>query len=313
MRHLPWTLLVLTLSVMAGGCGNPAEELYTLAVLGQPLPSTLPAGTEVYGYGACVRAKGGAAFPGVERVLVARLLKNENGIIVAKSLLTKETNHWLGLFGGTDTYVIEAQVPENEFREPSDGWTELMGRIAKATSGYKLGSASLALSNMEEKERPQWIRFPPRDNKLGQLESACIAGEYGFGAYLAIASKQYMGPPPAVLAPTSLPAYLAFIEELLTLLPESTQMTTTSKSKFLDADITWNRTTADSRGSVHPVYQLAADYPQAFTGLTQPGFKWQGGRHGTTLSTQNAGERHIRIETRTSAAEQMRSLADESE
>jgi hypothetical protein len=305
-----WALL-LTPSIMLGGCGNAAEQLYTVAVIGQPLPSTLPAGTEVYGYGACVRAKGGAAFPGVERVVVARLLKNEKGIIVAKSLLTKETNQWQGFFGGTDTYVTEVLVPEELFSEPPGGWTELMTRIAEATSGYRLGSASLALSDMEEKERPQWIRFPPRDLTLGELASACVSGQYGLGAYLVVASKQNMGPPPDALKPISLPAYLAFTEELLTLLPESTQMT--RKSKFLDADITWTRTTADSRGSVHPVYQLAADYPQAFSDLTRPGFKWQGGRHGTTLKTENFGDRHIRIETRVSAAEQMRSLADEPE
>ena len=314
--HFRWRALVkaaIAVSFVAlSGCTNSAERLYEGAEPGQALPTPLPPSTLEFGYGVSCKQRGTDLFPGIVRMQVAKVLKSDQGMIAAKSLLEERINHWMMILGRDCTYTLMVEVPEDVFFEPVGFWGERMAEVGAATTRYDMIGGLMSMADVKAEKKPAFMSFPPRESTLGEVIRDFLAGRYGFGAFLEVArQKKKNVPAPGSLKPTNVPEYLALVDEILMLLPESATLTVSGK--VAEMPITLSETPASGRHGVPTLYEMAGDYPEAFEGLTQQGFHWRGGKNGVKLETRNLGKRLIKIELHYSAGKAIGSLAEEKE
>lgn len=289
------------------GCGNAAEQLYRASELGSPVAGPLPSGTVEYGYGLVVKQTDGSLAPGVKYVRVARVLRDEKGVVTARSMVTEKVNPWMGLLNREVTCLLETQVPSELFREPEGPWQERMDEISQVASAYSLGTTILSMSSMDREEVPAWMRYPTRESTLGDLRREYQAGRYGLGAFLEVARKNKDAPKVESLTPTNLPEYLATVEDLLTLLPEEEAA---AEAAQRPDEVQRSGPDASRRG-VTALYTVAADCPKAFEGLTAAGFRGHGSLGGTTVETRNLGGGRVQVEVHFSLLESLGSLSDD--
>jgi hypothetical protein len=327
LRRAAW-LAAAILGLLVPGCADSAARLYQAAELGQPLPSTLPDGVARCGYGAAVRTAAQSFFPASARLSVTRVLVNDDGSIVARNTFTHGLCMPWPLATNDGRCVLEVEVPESCFREPAGDWlTRIKAQGLPPASGLELLPPEIDLGLLKDGQQvPDKVR-PPRGDKLSEVLDGYRQGRYRLTMYgvhpsdtvrVTVDGVERVEPlskRPASEArdldellaamrqagftqPANAPEYLIFTGQILSLLPCPS---TSDIDEDLGAVVTvgFMLTMLEQAGAMPrmpTLIEVMEKYPQAFAGLTRPGFHWRGGRNGVTVETQNLGGRRIRIQ-----------------
>lgn len=322
MRKYLAAFVLLLACLSAVGC-NRVQDAFDQRPLGQSLAAVPPSdAVQECSFGWQTRKFDLWLLPLAVSIAEARGLKDDDGRSVVRSFLELNSVHW-GLFvAGSCRAVIEAEIPPEQFVEATPEDEQVLKEMGTVLLITQLFSGLMSLGGAPETPAPDGETHspekPPRDIRLSEVIDGVQKAWYGavvklqttdaggqahpdtreskdtprlaqLARDLAAADQtSVVVPPPAARYPHCAAEYICTAVSVMDLMPgpdDELGMVT--------------RMYAAMGGSLlaNPVMTLMVR-PEAFRGITKPGFVWTGTDDdtGNRIEVRNLGDRRVRIE-----------------
>lgn len=317
---LTYALLGMGCAALAagGGCARPEPEAFVEIRLGEKLAVELPPETRECGFGWRWSTASSTTFPTAGSLTDVRVLTDDTGNVIAKSLRRLDVTHWGLCVSGSYQYALEVAVPPQAYRDPPPSWKVPSPYLGSSGAAMLLEVVKAMMARGMVSARTGAGVAPSPDATFSQVKADYLNGKLGLLAFLAKANLDRVLPPPGAVprsgAPPSalptketfeakckqmvpiaagnIPEYLLLARRIMDFLPAAEGFGDPADLGVLgDLDVL----RAVVEFGTDPALLEGTD---AYRQMTRPDASWRAKKEGVSVEVRNLGGRRIRFATR---------------